>query len=113
MLTNREMLNLPEFRFTPFRPRLIYALQLKSDKQVEEMRNLQNEEVRLEDLGQLGPSDKKDKDEQRPKSQARGDGADEEAGDDSDAEKKKKEKEQNEDEAAGDDDLVDDPRFIE
>lgn len=33
-ITNKELLNLAEFRFTPFRSRLVYALQLKSDAQV-------------------------------------------------------------------------------
>jgi Ca2+-binding EF-hand superfamily protein len=37
-LTNRQLLNLPEFRFTPFRSRLFYALQLKSDNQVFDQR---------------------------------------------------------------------------
>lgn len=53
VLTNRQLLNLPEFKYTPFRTRLVYALQLKSDTQVKNMRNMQNEDVKLEDLGKL------------------------------------------------------------
>ena len=34
VITNQELLNLDEFKFTPFRSRLIYGLQLKSDEQV-------------------------------------------------------------------------------
>ena len=57
MLTNIQLLNLPEFKFTPFRTRLFYALQLKSDEEVIKIRNMQNEDVRLEDLGNVGTED--------------------------------------------------------
>lgn len=107
MLTNAEMLNLAEFKFTPFRPRLVYALQLKSDKQVEEMRNLQNVEVKLEDLGQLDAGDKKDKEEGKKQ---KGDN-DEEAGQ-RDQNETEEEKKVDEEPPEGDD-LVDDAEFIE
>jgi len=32
VLTNQQLLNLDEFKYTPFRRRLIYGLQLKSDQ---------------------------------------------------------------------------------
>jgi hypothetical protein len=42
VLTNKQLLNLPEFRYTPFRSRLIYGLQLKSDHQVAQLKNITN-----------------------------------------------------------------------
>jgi len=44
-LTNREFLNLPELRYTPFRKRLIEGFQLKSDSDVRTMRLMRNDSV--------------------------------------------------------------------
>lgn len=52
-LTNRQLLNLDEFKYNPFRTRLIYALQLKTDQQVQEIKDMKNQDVKLEDLGKI------------------------------------------------------------
>ena len=54
VLTNQELLNLSEFKFTPFRRRLLYGLQLKNDEQVRIMKNQEKEQYRLEDLDNMG-----------------------------------------------------------
>jgi hypothetical protein len=49
-LTNKQLLNLDEFRFTPFRTRLIDGLQLKSDIQVRATRQMMNVDLKIEDI---------------------------------------------------------------
>ena len=118
VLTNRQLLNLPEFKYTPFRTRLVYALQLKSDTQVKNMRNMQNEDVKLEDLGKLlgqqedvDPISKKDKDDVDKTDYEAGRDPDEEEGD---LNKDEDEKEEDEGLEDGGDQFNrdDDPAFI-
>lgn len=56
-LTNAEFLELPEFKYCPFRRRLLYALQLKTDEEVKETVKLVEEPGRLDELGQRSGED--------------------------------------------------------
>lgn len=120
MLTNRQLLNLAEFQYTPFRSRLFYALQLKSDEEVLKIKNMQNEDVRLEDLGNIGTdegrSSKSDKRSKKDDSEYSGNEDNEEGERKSKKgkrdEEEKKEDEEDEEEEENYDDVEDDPRFI-
>lgn len=50
VLTNKEFLELPELKYTPFRPRLIDGFQLKTDDDVRAIRVIRQDSLAVEDI---------------------------------------------------------------
>ncbi|TNV76445.1 hypothetical protein FGO68_gene8344 [Halteria grandinella] len=50
ILTNREFLELPELKYTPFRPRLLDGFPLKTDEEIKSLRMVRQDDLRIEDL---------------------------------------------------------------
>ena len=59
LLTNKEFLDLPELRYTPFRSRLIDGFPLRTDENVRAMRVVRQDSLHLEDIWIMGGDDKR------------------------------------------------------